>query len=258
MAGGAVGMVAALAVAVLGWVLIGSTREALLDSLEVTTGALELAADTIATVDSAFSDVSAALDTTEEALGDASEALSTIGVVTQEVSVLLGDEIPSQVESVLDAFPPLVDTARVVDRTMRALTIVGVDYDPEQPLDETLEEIASSLEPLPDRLRGQQGNLADAADELVVLAVSLEELSGDVAALRGRLDDTASLVEGYEQAAAQATGVVARLRDDLAWQTGLARLAAVAMAVALGVASSVPLVAGRLSLARGQEGASAP
>ena len=251
-------MAAALAVAVLGWVLIGSTREALLDSLEVTAGALDLAAGTIATVDGAFTDVAAALDTTEDALGDASEALSTIGVVTQEVSVLLGDEIPSQVEAVLAAFPPLVDTARVVDRTMRALTIVGVDYDPEQPLDETLEEIASSLEPLPDRLRGQQQNLADAADEVVILAVSLGELSGDVAALRGRLDDTASLVEGYEQAAAQATEVVARLSDDLARQTALARLAAVALAVALAVASSVPLVIGRRSLAEGREGVAAP
>lgn len=243
--GGVVGVVVSLIGGLLGWVLIGSAQSAVLDSLEVTADVVDLAAETVVVVDAAFDDVVAALDTTEQALEEAATALSGLGVVTQEVSVLLGAEIPEQIESVLVAFPPLVDTARVVDRTMRALSLVGVEYDPEEPLDDALQDIADSLEPLPERLRGQRGGLSDAADEIVVLSLSLEALAEDVSSLTARLDDTALLVAGYEQAAQRAALTLDDLRSDLVLQGVLARLAVAILALAVGVACTVPVWLGR-------------
>lgn len=251
--GGLVGVVVSLLGGILGWFLVGAVQSAALDSLEATADVVELASETVVAVDGVFGDVVAALGTTEQALEEAGRSLSGIGVVTQEVSVLVGSEVPVQIESVLAAFPPLVDTARVVDRTMRALSLVGVEYDPEQPLDEALQEISNSLGPLPERLRGQREGLSTAADDLVVLSLSLEALSEDVATLTARLDETALLVSGYEDAALQAALTLEDLRSDLALQGALARVGVSVLAVALAVACSVPLWLGRRALAVGDE-----
>jgi hypothetical protein len=248
VAGGA-GILASLSLAVVGWVVVGSFRAGLIDTLDATAQVVEVVGDTVEVLDAGFADVAVALDTTEQALGDAAATLTTVGLLTQDLSRILGDEVPAQIESVLAALPPLADTARVVDRTMRALSLVGVSYDPEVPLDETVLGVAESLAPLPERLRDQRRLLERAADELVAFSVTTDGLAGDIGVLRGRLDESAMLLEGYGKAVADASVLLAELRADLAVQGQVVRVLLVAAGLAGAGVSTFPLVVGRWALA---------
>jgi hypothetical protein len=246
---GVLGLVTSVSAVVVGWVVVGSFGSALLDTLDATAQVVEVVGDTVEVLDTGFADVAEALDTTERALGDASATLTTVGLLTQDLSRILGDEVPMQIESVLVTLPPLADTARLVDRTMRALSLVGVTYDPELPLDQAVLGVAESLAPLPERLRDQRPLLERAADELVAFSVTTEELAGDIGVLRMRLDESVALLDGYGDAAADAAGLLADLRSDLAVQGQLVRILLVVAGLAGAGVSTLPLAVGRWALA---------
>ncbi|MGH8875661.1 MAG: hypothetical protein ACRDVM_10485 [Acidimicrobiia bacterium] len=151
------------------------------------------------------------------------------------------------------AMPALISTAGVVDSTMRALSLVGVDYQAEVPLDDALVEVRDRLGEIPDRLRAQAEPLARAGADLVGLADSAEAVSDELTDLHVRLLDAGLLLERYSLAADRAEDVLETVRSQVLAQARLAKLLVAGLGVVLALGQTVPLAAGWWLLRGGAE-----
>ena len=139
---------------------------------------------------SGLTNASQALNTVEQGLTNSDPLLGSVGE-------LLGEELPVTIETTRAALIGAQGGAAAMDRVLRSLAFLGLEYDPEQPLDESMAETADSLEPLPDSLRGVEGDLAASREDLDAVRADLDELADDLQQLGEELGAMAASLEGY-------------------------------------------------------------
>ncbi|HEY6634824.1 MAG TPA: hypothetical protein VI141_04340 [Acidimicrobiia bacterium] len=241
---GIIGMVGALVVGIAGWILASKASDALLETVTPIAGVVTDVAATIEASQVMVDRTVEAIESIEDATRSTARTLDSVGAIVGETAELAGGGLADSLDAAIDTLPALIDTGRVVDRTMRALSLVGVDYDPEVPLDEALGELESSLAPIPGQLREQvdllltvQEDLARIGDDAATLSAVLLETRIDMMEAGATLDSAA---EHATQAAEQISSIAANLETyDM-----LARVVVVAAALALAAAASAPLLIG--------------
>lgn len=233
--GAVVVTVAALAGGLGGWVT--------LDVVEATAAVApdlrqigDPSSDLITSVDATLEEVQGSLTTLADVVGRVGTSSGDAAAVMAEVAALSTDRIPATLAALQEALPALVDTAAVIDETMRTLSVLGVDYRPQVPLDDALRDVETQLEGLPESIRGQGEKLEALADEIRTTGADAELLTGRIDAIAQNLDDARATLDDYQTA----LGDLDRLSDLGDRVTSLmpvARIALVVMAltgVALG------------------------
>lgn len=137
-------------------------------------------------------------------LENASQALNTVeqGLVNSDpllesTGELLGEELPITIETTRAALISAQGGAAAMDRVLRGLAFLGLEYDPEQPLDQSMGETADSLEPLPATLRGVESDLSASREDLDAVRADLDDLGRDSQQLAEELSTMAASLEGY-------------------------------------------------------------
>lgn len=131
------------------------------------------------------------LESIEETLGQAQPVLdSTVDLLTETA--------PQLIDDTQQALTAAEEGAAAVDQVLRALDTIsfltGVEYDPEQPLDEGIAGAAASLDPLEEALSEVGEDLAGLEGGLSALKDSLEELNENVAEVSTELEDQTSVL----------------------------------------------------------------
>jgi len=225
---------------------------------------------------------SASLNTVEESLeqsrqtiGSITETISVVQTTSanlaqtvddsqpmlDELALLVGQDIPNTIRDVQDTIPNIAQTAKVVDDTLRLLskfqvreTIplinydinfgLGVEYDPEIPFDQAVEDVGRGLAPIAESSGGLESelqtaktNMALLSEDLTGLAVELEQLNEEVHQFRPLLDEYSSLVNDMQDGIAHTS---ARLDD----QGAAVKQAIILAAAWLGLSQLLPLYIG--------------
>jgi hypothetical protein len=223
------------------------------DSLEQARQTLTSVTQTIGQVRSTSSDLAMTIDDTQPTL--------------DEMALLVGTDIPDTIGDVQDTIPNIAQTAKVVDDTLRLLSRLqveqtvplinyeisfglGVDYNPEIPFDQAVEEVGRGLEPiavasgnLEEDLQTAKSNMATLSQDLNVLAGNLDTLQDEVTEFRPLLDEYSTLAEDMQDGIASG-----RVRIDE--QSMAVRRGIILAAVWLGLFQLMPLYFG-LELAAG-------
>lgn len=241
---GAAGVVLGLAGGVLGATILGSLGRATADSLDLTLEVLDTVDATTVAVEGAIDELAAGLRTGQQATADAAITLTQVSAATSDVADLLAVDLPESLEAIEDALPPVVAGVRAVDGTLRALSLVGVDYDPEVPLDQAVDELETRLAELPPELRGQAVVVEDIAAGLSDLGTDALTLAEDQARLRARLLEAGDALGATRRSASQAEEVVAGLRQDLRRQVVLGQAVAVGLGLVVAAGQTLPLIVG--------------
>lgn len=241
---GVFGVVAAVIAGIAGWLLAARATDTLSETLEPISGIVLNVSDTIDASLVMVDRTAAAIDSIESATRSTARTLISVSQVIDETSQLVAGGIADSLESAVDTLPALVDTGRVIDRTMRALSLVGVDYDPEIPLDESLTELDESLRPVPDQLRDQVELLSEVQGDIDEIAVDAGQLAGILFETRIDLLEVESVLESAAANAAIASQSVADLRSDVGTYETLGRIVVVAVSAALLATALAPLLIG--------------
>jgi hypothetical protein len=247
---GIVGALLSLVGMVAGWRLIGILEDSFERTFTLTAATLEAASDTTATALVMLSAADAGLDEVELSLGATTGGLERMATLTAELGSVLTVEVPRTLDAIAAAMPAMIDTARIVDGTMRALSFVGVDYDPAIPLDESLEQVTAALTPLAAELRTQAAPFAEVGVTLAALGESVSAVGEDLAVIGAEIDNSRSVLDRYEAAAAEATSLVADLRTNLDGQMTLMRFLIAGLGVVALVMMTVPISLGREAVAQ--------
>lgn len=213
-------------------------------------GTLGTAADGLAEASATLEETSTTLRQVRRSLEDSEPLLDSVGR-------LVGEDAPTTLESTRDAILATRTGARAIDQVLRALDavqfITGVRYDPAESLDQSLGGVAEAIGPLPDSLRAAAGDLdrategfrdvelglAQTADEMRALAISMQNLSWALDAQEVELDRIAAALAS---ASDRATGIV----------TVTAAVLALTL-IGAGLTQTAVLILGR-SLAQGEVG----
>jgi len=241
---GMVGVIAAILVGIIGWVLAGRAVDSVNSTIEPFSRIVVDVADSISASQVLFDRTADAIESIESATRSAVRTTESVGDILTQTAELAGGDIADSLDSAVDTLPPLISTSRVIDGTMRALSLVGVDYDPDAPLDEALTDLETSLAPIPDQIRQQAALLAEVEGDLAGIAEDGRDLSAVLLETRLEMENARRLLTS---ASANAQAAVERIEDiesEVATYDTLARAAAVAAAVALLAAASTPLLLG--------------
>jgi hypothetical protein len=215
----AFGLAASLAIGVVGSALLATASASLGDSLTLTRA-------TVAAVSEGLGD----LDGTVRSL---EPSLVAGGTVLSSAADLSGGNLADSIDAVNASLPGLERAAVAVDL---ALTTFGQlpltpDYDPQQPLDESVRQLEASLTGVPQQLRDNAVLLDQASAGMTEAGRATGTLAADLERVQGGLDE----------AEAQ---LMAR-SDELRRRTALGHLAIWILAATLAFGQVVPLLLGR-------------
>jgi methyl-accepting chemotaxis protein len=207
-------------------------------SISVTHSALDAIGQTIDAVDEVAVGTSASLDSTAMSVSSASATLEEAVSALEGVAEFLDQELPQTLESIQTSMPAAIQTANAVDGTLRALSLVGVDYDPEEPFGESLSRVNTALATLPSEVRAQSESLRVLIPSAEQLAADTDDLATSLEEVEDGLAGFTSLTQTYQTTVAEAeTTIVATSESiDLSlWMIRALILAAGVLGVLVGL-----------------------
>lgn len=223
---------------------------------------LDLTADVLDTVDESFAVAEDALVIIGDGVAEAESAVRSLGASMEEgqaaldsVTALAGIEIADAIADIERVLPGIEQAATAIDETLVTLSLLplGLAYDPDRPLGETIGEISDGLDGLPEELRAQADQVGRTSAELAEATRSTIATADSLAALDERIDAAAALIGGYDERAAEAALLVDRQRDTLDTTATRARVLLIAFGLVFGLGQFGPIYLG-LALAGGNLG----
>lgn len=239
-----------LALATLSAVTAGWVALNVLDAALTITPTLSTAAspseDLLASVDDTLTELRTTLEVVASITDSVAASTSDVVVVVEEVADLSTGQIPAALSSLEASLPALIDTADVIDSTMRTLSIFGVQYEPAMPLDDAFREVQTQLEGLPETIAEQGVRLEALVSEIEQTGIETGTLSSRVLAIEENLMDAQSTIADYRVAIGGLTGL-AGTESRISTAIPIARVSLVVLALSgLALAGIGWAIGGRL------------
>ena len=241
---GAFSVAASLLAGVMMWILAERATAAITETVTPIGGIAVDLADSIEASRVIVDRITEAVESIEQATRSTARTLDGVNEVLGETADLAGGGIADSLDSAIQTLPSLISTGRVVDRTMTALSFLGVDYDPEVPLDQALSDLEASLAPIPDQIRTQVDLVRTVEDDLARISSDAGALAAVLLQARIDMMEAEGILDSAAENAAAAAQSLATIEGDLGRYDTLARLAAVATTVVLVAAGLTPLLGG--------------
>jgi len=140
------------------------------------------------------------LETIESTLTNLDETILSISTSLESSATLVGDDLRLTVIDTQIALTSSATSAELIDNTLAilaAIPFVGADYQPDVPLHISLEQVAASLEDVPDSLETIEESLQDTALGLTVLKTDLADLAGNIGDFEDDLSDAQNVIMAY-------------------------------------------------------------
>lgn len=165
---------------------------------------LDSVRDVIIETSEVISSTNQSLGTLQNSISASSTTLSDIRPLIWKTTEVVTSDVPDALDGVQVSMPTLIETAKSVDETLTWLSNfklslpnpfgpdwsydLGITYNPEVPLDQSLESIGQNLVDIPDELRELEQNLSDTDNNLQVVSEDLSLLSDDIKNTNERIE----------------------------------------------------------------------
>lgn len=242
---GVAGLVGAVVITLVAWILIEDLFDRFSDSLEVTGEALVSVGATLNVADETLETLTASLKTAGTATGHAAASSETISAAVTETVAIVGEDLPASIEAIRDAMPGLIEASNVIDNTLSGLSLIGVPYNPDVPLDEAFAELDRQLAPLPEGLRENAAIIANLIPEADGFFQETMTLTEQIETIRLSVLEARSVIDDYQSQAARLDAVVQDTAAGLDQGAFFSRLLVVLGGALAVIAMSGLIVAGR-------------
>jgi len=145
------------------------------------------------------------LGTIESSTIDASLTLGDTRPMLTETSQVVTQDVPAALDDVQRSMPSIIDAASSIDSALLLLSkfrfeipnlfgdpwviSLGIDYDPEVPLETAFQNLNASLSGIPESMRGMEDDLDTANTNLVLMGDNLFDVAHDLDMIREQLAD---------------------------------------------------------------------
>lgn len=211
MIAGILGLILSLAGVVSVWVIkptvagyVDVTIQTLNTSIDTSQRAMEVTGDALGATVASVDALSAMLSTTAKSVEDTKPVL-------EQVNFLMGDTVPSVMQSASDSLATAQQAAAVLDSAIKSLNnfrtvmsaapLIGSfveepdePYDPDVPLADSLGDLSTTLSTLPETFTEMAANLDKADDNLVIIQDNLTTMSTSVALISESLTEYQTMI----------------------------------------------------------------
>jgi ABC-type transporter Mla subunit MlaD len=252
-----------IALSIIGTISSRTLIDDLFDSfektLDSTSQSLDTAEETLLLAKTTVDQVNDALDTVGSAAINLSETMSQTRPLLAEISQIISGDLPDTVEAFQSAIPGMAQSAAVIDDTLIALSNLriereilgfplrfdlGIDYAPEVPFEESINQIGDSLEGLPARLRGLESHVETADGNLETISQDIIAMSADLEAINSSIAAVAPLLDDYVQIVTEAHDLIGRMERRVLGRMDTVKLVATLLMVWIGLTQIAPLYLG--------------
>lgn len=235
--------------------IIDDFGEAAENTLLLSGQSLETINDTLVLTKQTLAEVTEGLDTVGVAAVNLSATIDDTQPILEQVTQVAARDVPDSLDAVQKAIPDVAQAAGAIDDTLSILSAfqversifgvpiqfdLGIDYDPESPLNETVLELGQSLEGMPAGLRALEDDLATANNSLVVIGDNVLTIAEDLEGLNASVSELEPLVDEYIKLATETADLIRQTRVALSQQLQTAKLIATLLFVWLGLNQLVP------------------
>ncbi len=221
-------------------------------NLDTTTEALISVKGTVEEVN----DSVATLSTTATSLSD---SVTSTEPLFDEVKTVVTSNVPESLEAVQDTIPNIVQVAGTIDDTLGALSgfgfsekffgreiklDLGIDYDPDQRFDDSMQELGNSLDGLPEAMRELSEDLDNTYNSLEAVSVNIDTLAADLDDINAQVETIPPLIDEYLASINGINNQLSGLDGSFDSQMGQIRLGIMIAAIWFAILQLAPLVVG--------------
>ncbi len=233
------------------------------DVLALTSETLGTVSKTLEQTKATIAEANNALDTAAEATVNLSKTMSDMSPLMESTTKVVSEDVPGNIEAIQDAIPNIVQVAGVVDTALTKLsnfgfktTIpipfnpidlefdLGIEYEPDEPFDQTISALGDSLEGMPEELRSLQGDLETLSGDLELLAGNVDTAAGDIESINKQVALFIPILDEYLAIVGQIDDSLKGVSGQLASQLELVKTALIALLVFLSLTQLAPLYIG--------------
>jgi methyl-accepting chemotaxis protein len=187
-----------------------SVEAGLMENLGLVADALTATSEGLALAESSLTQATSTIESLADSAAGAGEALRGTVETVDAVADFLGEQLPATVRTTQATLMSAATSARLVDDVLTLITDIPflgtAQYNPEVPLHQGLEEIATTLDGIPEALGSVQ-------DGLVAASGDLQGFGDDLHLMAGNIGEIATSVESAQSVLVQYQDVVAGLQD---------------------------------------------
>ena len=172
------------------------------------------------------------LDALSVMLGATATSVEETGPVIDQVTVMMGENLPGVLEGAVSSLQGAQQAAVVMDSTVRSLEafqfamssvplvsgfveLPEETYDPDQPLAESLGEVAENLEGLPEMFRQISEDMSRVDNNMGTIQSSLTTMSQNVDLIAGSLGEYQTMVGQSQTAMADLHPLIGDFQENL-------------------------------------------
>lgn len=234
-----------------------AAQQALSRQLTTLDRALTATAEGLTIADTALTDAERTLGALSDTIGEATQAISETAPTLDTLQDLTGTSLPASITSTREALDSARETARVADRVLGALSFLGLDYNPEVPLNVAIGRVSDSLAPVPAELANVSAGLTTAETSLAQVTANLQDVGEGIDAIAVSVRESAGVVEQYQEVVDDLRGEVAAVAEAAPGWIGWLRWGSFTLLVWMALANIGLLAQGWELAGRGQAAAGA-
>jgi methyl-accepting chemotaxis protein len=213
---GALGIVLSLLGAMYVWRAAQIAEAAADDALGLLSDTLDNVEDSLDVALTTLDDAADAMDALHATTLEVGETLSSTQPTLQGMADLAEDDLSQSIESTLAALQAMEETAGVVDRMMRGLSLFGVgDYDPDVPLDQAVATMGAGLEPVPGDLRQMGNDLRQAGSSLEGVQDSITRMGDHILDIGKDVSSANAVIGSYTEIVRRLQARMRALRENI-------------------------------------------
>jgi hypothetical protein len=170
------------------------------ESLALTHKGLITTSNILTTIDTTLTKVDGSLTVLVNSARDTSESLKTTSEMATSIASLVGDSFTAVINKTQTSLEVAGKTARIVDDTLAiiaAVPIIGARYEPENTLEDSINGISTSLDPMTTNLGVVRDDLKQTAEDLGGIRSSLDTLADSLEDILGSVEDTQKSTQEY-------------------------------------------------------------
>lgn len=165
---------------------------------------LALANETAKSAVSGLASTQTSLDAAAESISNLDVSLEAVGVTIDDsthffdtAAVLTSDTFPNTIRTTQKAIQAAAQSAKLVDDTLSVIAsipLIGSDYTPDQSLSDSLGEISTSLDKLPNTIEGLNDDVVQIKGNLVDLESHVEETRVQIERIKSSLSEANDVI----------------------------------------------------------------
>ena len=225
-------------------------------ALVLTNETLDTVGDTLVVTKDTMGNINDGIETASSTALNLSRTLSETQPMLSQISQVTSNEVPEGIESIQSALPDVAEAAGAIDDALRVLASfqverqifgvpisfdLGVEYDPENPLDDTVLLLGQSMEGLPGNLRDLQIHLDVANGNMASIGQNIESIAEDLTVIGDSAGEFEPLIDEYIRIVTETGDLVRQARSSLQEQLEMAELILTLLFVWIGLNQVIPL-----------------